>query len=49
MKLLRITFLLVLISLTLCFAQQVRIETEVGDIVVELNDDKAPVTVANFL
>ncbi|MBF8249238.1 MAG: peptidylprolyl isomerase [Bacteroidetes bacterium] len=27
----------------------VRIETEVGDIVVELYPDKAPVTVANFL
>ena len=49
MKSLMITFLLVLISLPLCFAQQVRIETEVGDIVVELYASKAPVTVANFL
>ena len=30
-------------------AQQVRIETELGDIVIELYADKAPVTVANFL
>ena len=44
-----VTFLFVLISLRLCLAQQVRIETEVGDILVELSPDKAPITVANFL
>jgi len=49
MKSLIITFLFVLMLLPLCFSQQVRIETEIGDIVVELHADKAPVTVANFL
>jgi len=39
------TFLMMPISL----AQQVRIETEVGDIVVELYSNKVPLTVANFL
>ncbi len=28
---------------------QVKLETSLGDIVIELNEDKAPVTVANFL
>ena len=28
---------------------QVKLETSHGDIVIELNEDKAPVTVANFL
>jgi len=32
-----------------CFAQQVQIETSMGNITVELYADKAPVTVANFL
>ncbi len=49
MKPLMVTFLFALISLPLCLAQQVRIETEVGDILVELSPDKAPITVANFL
>ena len=49
MKSLIVTFIFVLILLPLCFSQQVRIETEVGDIVVELYPSKAPVTVANFL
>lgn len=28
---------------------QVKLETSLGDIIIELNEDKAPVTVANFL
>jgi peptidyl-prolyl cis-trans isomerase B (cyclophilin B) len=28
---------------------QVKLETSLGDIVIELNEDKAPITVANFL
>ncbi len=49
MKSFMIASLFVLILSPLCLAQQVRIETEVGNIVVELYASKAPVTVANFL
>jgi len=49
MKSLVFAVVFALIVLPFCFAQQVRIETEVGDIIVELYPDKAPVTVANFL
>lgn len=43
-----LTLLLLAISVT-SFAQRVRIDTEVGVIVLQLDPDKAPGTVANFL
>ena len=41
--------LLLLFSVSLVSAQQIRVDTESGPIVLELYADKAPATVANFL
>lgn len=48
MKLILFVCLTVVLSIEL-FAQQVKISTQLGDIIVQMEPAKAPVTVANFL
>ncbi|MCF0055589.1 peptidylprolyl isomerase [Dyadobacter sp. CY356] len=38
-----------LFSTSFAFAQKVLVKTEIGDIVIQLNPEKAPITVSNFL
>jgi peptidyl-prolyl cis-trans isomerase A (cyclophilin A) len=49
MKTLLLSLWLLSTGFTVCVAQKVQIETNMGNITVELYADKAPVTVANFL
>lgn len=49
MKLTRLLALALAVALAPAFAQKVRLSTSAGDIVVELDAEKAPKTVDNFL